>query len=179
MLNRINIYIDGNNLHRSAKELSYLIDYKKFIGWARQKYNPVKIYLFIGFVPDRAPFYKYLQEVGFILIFKQTVSYAGTVKGNCDAELVLNAVSDFYTKSFDQCILLTGDGDFGCLIKFFKDNKALKLVIAPDNKKCSILIKNKNIEITFLNDHYHKFSSVLKKEKAPDVDVSTQGSSSW
>ena len=158
---KTNIYIDGNNLYRSAKELGFAINYKKFKGWLRQKYNPEKIYLFIGLVPERVKFYEYLQECGFILIFKQTISVGNTIKGNCDAELVLKTTSDFYTKSFDSCILITGDGDFGCLIEFLLQNKSLNLVIAPDKKKCSILIRNKNIEITFLNEHYHKFSGTL------------------
>ena len=156
-MNKINIYIDGNNLYRSAKELGFEIDYKKFRGWLRQKYNPGSIYLFIGLVPSRAKFYAYLQECGFILIFKQTISVEGKVKGNCDAELVLKSVSDFYTKSFDKCILVTGDGDFGCLVEFLKNNSALECVVSPDEKKCSILLKNKNIQILFLNTHYHKF----------------------
>ncbi|MFZ2484443.1 MAG: NYN domain-containing protein [Minisyncoccia bacterium] len=157
-MSKINIYIDGNNLYRSAKELGFEIDYKKLRGWLRQKYKPENVYLFIGLVASRAKFYEYLQESGFILIFKQTVSVGGNVKGNCDAELVLKAVSDFYTKSFDKCILITGDGDFGCLVEFLKDNSGLECVIAPDDKKCSILLKNKNVPILFLNDQYHKFS---------------------
>lgn len=158
---KINIYIDGNNLYRSAKELGYEINYKKFRGWLRQKYNPANIYLFIGLVPSRTSFYHYLEECGYILIFKQTVSFGGRVKGNCDAELVLKSVSDFYTKSFSLCILITGDGDFGCLVEFLKENKVIDLVISPDEYKCSILLKNKNTEITFLNDHYHKFSDKI------------------
>lgn len=158
-MNKINIYIDGNNLYRSAKELGYEIDYKKLRGWLRQKYNPANIYLFIGLVPSRTSFYEHLQECGFILIFKQTVSVEGKIKGNCDAELVLKTVSDFYTKAFSSCILITGDGDFGCLVEFLRENNSIDLIISPDVKKCSILLKNKNIEITFLNDHYHKFSN--------------------
>lgn len=157
-MDKINIYIDGNNLYRAAKELGFEIDYKKFRGWLRQKYNPANIYLFIGLVPDRVKFYEYLQECGFILIFKQTISVDGRVKGNCDAELVLKTVSDFYTKSFTKCILITGDGDFGCLVEFLENNKSIACVLAPDENKCSILLRNKNIEITFLNDQYHKFS---------------------
>lgn len=197
---RINIYIDGNNLYRAAKELGYKLDYKKFGGWLRQKYNPQSIYLFIGLIPDRGTFYQHLQECGFILIFKQTISIKGTVKGNCDAELVLKSVSDFYTKSFDLCILITGDGDFGCLVEFFRDSNALSKVLSPSEKRCSILIKNKNIEITFLDNQYHKFSDtiivtsasqevqevpqkdsrneIIIKEKTPGADVSTQGFSS-
>ncbi len=158
-MSKVSIYIDGNNLYRSAKELGFEIDYKKFRGWLRQKYNPEFIYLFIGLVPERSKFYEYLQKCGYILVFKQTVSVGEKIKGNCDAELVLKAVSDYYTKAFDHCILITGDGDFGCLIEFLKEKNSIKRVLAPDVKKCSILIKNKNIAIDFLNNQYHKFSS--------------------
>ena len=40
--------------------------------------------------------YTRLQEEGFILVFKPTLKYKdGTVKGNCDAELVLQAMIEF------------------------------------------------------------------------------------
>lgn len=156
---KINVYIDGNNLYRSAKELGFDMDYKKFRGWLRQKYNPNKVYLFIGLVPERVKFYEYLQSCGFILVFKQTVSVGEKIKGNCDTELVLKTTSDFYEKEFDSAILITGDGDFGCLVEFLRDQKSIIEVLAPDDNKCSILIRNKNIKITFLNDLYHKFSN--------------------
>ncbi len=155
------IYIDGNNLYRAAKELGYKIDYKRFRGWLRQKYSPTQVYLFIGLVPKRAAFYEALQEAGYILVFKQTVSVGGVIKGNCDAELVLKAVTDFYTKTCSSCWLVTGDGDFGCLVEFLRNNSAIEGVISPDENKCSILIKNKNTDIVFLNEQYHKFSLKL------------------
>lgn len=157
-MHKLIIYIDGNNLYRSAKELGFKIDYRKFRGWLRQKHNPEFVYLFIGLVPERTKFYEYLQSCGYILVFKQTVSVGEKIKGNCDAELVLKSTSDFYTKSFTSCILITGDGDFGCLVEFLKENNVISRIIAPDKNKCSILLRNKNVEITFLNDHYHKFS---------------------
>jgi len=157
-MNKINIYIDGNNLYRSAKELGFEIDYKKFRGWLRQKYNANNVYLFIGLVPERVKFYEYLQSCGYILVFKQTVSVGEKIKGNCDAELVLKTVSDFYTKSFAKCILITVDGDFGCLVEFLKGNNVIEIILSPDENKCSILLRNKNVEITFLNELYHKFS---------------------
>jgi uncharacterized LabA/DUF88 family protein len=176
-MTNVYMYIDGNNLYRSARELGYTLDYKKLHGWLRQKYQVDRVYLFIGLIPKRTSFYEYLQECGLILVFKQTVSCSGVVKGNCDAELVLKAVSDYYTHAFGSCILVTGDGDFGCLVEFLNAQHVLDRVIAPDVKKCSILLKNKNVPITFLNEHYHKFS-VQQKEKAPGADASAQGSSS-
>lgn len=158
---KINIYIDGNNLYRSAKELNFDIDYKRFRNWLRQKYNPSNVYIFIGLVPERVKYYEYLQSCGYILVFKQTISVGEKIKGNCDAELVLKSVSDFYTKAYDSCILVTGDGDFGCLVEFLKNEGVLERVLAPDENKCSILIRNKNIELSFLNDLYHKFSNQI------------------
>ncbi|MEI6420338.1 MAG: NYN domain-containing protein, partial [bacterium] len=106
-----------------------------------------------------------------IIVFKQTVSIGEKIKGNCDAELVLKTVSDYYKKEFSSCYLITGDGDFGCLVEFLKDNNSIHGIIAPDKNKCSFLLRNKNVEITFLNKLYHKFSNEIK-EKAPDADVS-------
>jgi len=172
-MSKINIYIDGNNLYRSAKELGFQIDHKKFRGWIRQKYNLILVYLFIGLLPGRVKFYKYLQTCGYILIFKQTISIGEKIKGNCDAELVLKNVTDFYTKSFNSCIIITGDGDFGCLVEFLKENDSIYCILSPNQNKFSILLKNKNVKTTFLNEHYYKFSEF---KKAPNVDASTQGS---
>ncbi len=155
---RIYIYIDGANLHRAAVELGYHIDYKKFRGWLRQKYNPQQVYLFIGLVPSKTKLYEYLQRCGFVLVFKQTLSVDGEIKGNCDAELVLRTTAHFYEKEYDQCILLSGDGDFGCLVEFLAEKKAMHSILAPNKKKCSFLLRNKNTELVFLNDVYHKFS---------------------
>jgi len=154
---RVNIYIDGNNLYRGSKSFGYIINYKKFRGWLRQKYNINRAYIFIGFIQNRINFYAHLQNWGFDLIFKETIIADGLIKGNCDAELVLSVISDFYTKKFDVCYLLTGDGDFGCVISFLIQNNINVCVIAPNSLKCSFLLRNKNIEMVFLDNHYHKF----------------------
>ncbi len=171
------IYIDGNNLYRSAKELGFTIHYGKFRGWLRQKYNPSTVFIFIGYIKEREAFYALLKKAGFTVIFKQTLTVGGQTKGNCDAELVLKATSDFYTTQNYSSILITGDGDFGCLVEFFKIHHVIEKILAPDRAKCSFLLRNKNVEITFLNEHYHKFSIPFPiKEKAPGADVSAQGS---
>jgi uncharacterized LabA/DUF88 family protein len=112
-------------------------------------------------VPERVKFYEYLRTAGYVLVFKQTIFVGEKVKCNCDAEIVLRAMSDYYEQKFDSSILITGDGDFGCLIEFLKNKNAIKEVIAPDKRKCSILIRNKDVRITFLNDLYHKFSNEI------------------
>ena len=47
--------------------------------------------------------YTNLQELGFTLIFKEvTYDGNGKVKGNCDADLVLQSVRDYYEKKYDK-----------------------------------------------------------------------------
>jgi len=152
---RINMYIDSANLHKSAKGLGFEIDYKRLRIWLSQKYNINKFYLFIGYMEQNLKTYEYLKGCGFNIIFKHTLFIGNSTKGNCDAELVLKIVSDYYEKSFSKCFLITGDGDFGCVVEFLRDRGVFS---APDERNCSFLLKNKNIEITFLNHHYSKFS---------------------
>jgi len=174
---KTNIYIDGANLHRAATELNFEIDYKKFHGWLRQKYSFDKVYIFMGLIPSNVKLYNYLQESGFSIIFKETVSVGTDIKGNCDAELVLHSVSDFYTEKANRFVLITGDGDFACLVKFLLENKKEVFVLAPHNKKCSFLLRKSGAHLTYLNDLYHKFqTTVVVKEKAPNEVGTSSGS---
>lgn len=175
MLQNVSVYIDGANLHKGSTELGHPIDYKKFRGWLRQKFNASKVYLFLGLIPKHTKLYQYLQECGYILIFKETTTNVdGHVKGNCDAELVLKVVTDYFEHAFNACVIVTGDGDFRCLVDFLLDRRFPVHLIVPNKNKCSILLKRTNVPILNLVDHYHKFSfkKPSKNEKAPDGDVS-------
>lgn len=144
-------YIDGANLHRGVARFGWTLDYKRFRVWLAEKYSVKSAYLFLGLVPKYKELYKYLQECGFIIIFKQ-VSYddGGNVKGNCDAILVLNAVSDFYEKKCDKAIIVSSDGDYAELVEFLKNKKTLLSVVSPSNK-CSYLLRRQNVPLLYLD----------------------------
>ena len=86
-------YIDGQNLYLAIKELGWKLDYKRFRIYLREKYGVQKAYMFMGFLPINQALYNFLQTVGFILVFKPIVD-AEQIKGNVDAELVLQAMID-------------------------------------------------------------------------------------
>lgn len=168
-------YIDWANLDKTAKGLGWQIDYEKFYRWLQQKYSLEKIFLFTGFVSRYQEAYTRMKEWGYEILFKETVTgYGGKVKGNADAELVLHATSDFYEKKFSKCIIISGDGDFKCLIDFLFQRSAITAVLAPSKERSSILIRRTPFSLVFLDDHYHKFSTRISSsnEKAPDADVS-------
>lgn len=73
-------------------------------------------------------------------MFKPTLELPdGTVKGNVDAELVLHAM--IHVKHYDKAIIVTGDGDFHCLVEYLAGiDKLLKLLV-PSKHYSSLLRK--------------------------------------
>jgi uncharacterized LabA/DUF88 family protein len=67
------------------------------------------------------------------------MSSDGKIKGNIDAELVLNSMIEY--KNYDKAIIVTGDGDFYCLIKYLEENNKLKRLLIPNAEKYSKLLK--------------------------------------
>ena len=86
-----------------------------------------------------------------MLVFKPTLLLPdGRVKGNVDAELVLHTMIEF--QNYDKALIVTGDGDFYCLVEYLIDmGKLLKLMI-PNREKYSSLLRKMMSEIVFLNN---------------------------
>jgi uncharacterized LabA/DUF88 family protein len=148
-------YIDGANLHKGTEELGWKMDYKRFRTWLYEKYGVKTAYIFIGLIPKNKGLYERLQEYGFTLKFKEVVydGETGKPKGNCDADLVLNATKDVYEGHFDKAIIVASDGDYASLVEFLKEKGTLGSILSPNNpKKCSILLKRTGAPISYLND---------------------------
>ena len=144
-------FIDSQNLNLSIRNQGWLLDYKKFRKYLEDKYNVTKAFLFIGYVPQNQDLYTSLQESGYIVIFKPTLTLPnGKVKGNVDAELVLHAMVEY--QKYDKALIVTGDGDFYCLVDYLiKQDKLLKLMI-PNEKKFSSLYRKVMSHIVFMNN---------------------------
>ena len=150
-------FIDSQNLHLSVLSQGWKIDWKRFRVYLRFKYNVQKAYLFIGYIEGNNGLYKELQESGFICIWKTVLKYKdGTIKGNVDAELVLNTMIEL--NNFKKAIIVSGDGDFFCLIEYLLKINKLERLLIPNEHKYSALLKSKDIR-------YHTdFISELKNK---------------
>lgn len=146
-------YIDGANLYNGILDSGWRLDYARFRVWLTEKYKVKTAYIFIGLIPRYKDLYKYLQECGFTLVFKEVVYNSdGEPKGNCDADLVLQTAIDTYEKKFNQAILISSDGDYASLVKFLKERGKLRVILSPHSKdKCSILLKRTDAPITYIN----------------------------
>lgn len=136
---KVYAFIDSQNLNLGINSLGWKLDFRKFRQYLRQKYGVSEAYLFIGLVDTEATLYANLQRMGYLLIFKPTLELpGGTVKGNVDAELVLHAMIQY--PNYDKAIIVSGDGDFHCIIEYLEGKAKLLKVLAP-NKHFSGLLR--------------------------------------
>lgn len=137
-------FIDSQNLNLGVRALGWRLDYKKFRLYLKNKYQVEKAYIFIGLIPGNEELYSSLSDSGYQLVFKPTVQYVEdkqiTYKGNVDAELVLYAAAKTIA-NYDKAIIVSGDGDFGCLIEYLLQKNKLQRVICPNNHYSSLLRK--------------------------------------
>lgn len=166
---RVYAFIDSQNVNVSTQKFGWKMDWRKFRRFLKDKYGVTQAYMFIGYVPEYEDMYEFLRDAGYSIVLKPTVdmnrpretiaqpqpdlsSEASAkeeekkpVKGNVDAELVLWAMKEL--KNYDKAIIISGDGDFYCLVEYLQQqDKLLKLM--PPNVHYSSLFKpyEKHIE---------------------------------
>lgn len=160
-------FIDSQNVNLAIRDQGWALDFKRFRIYLKEKYKVEKAFLFIGFIPKNQPLYTKLQSDSYILIFKPTLELPDKiVKGNVDAELVLYAMIEY--SNYDKAIIITGDGDFYCLVDYLNKNDKLLKLLVPNVRKYSRLLKpfapNK---LDFMNDLRKKleYRKINKKKR--------------
>lgn len=134
-------FIDSQNLNLGVKSQGWKLDWRKFRQYLSNKYNVKKAYLFIGQLAGNESLYTFLQESGYILIFKPTLEHKiGNkiiIKGNVDAELVLHTMIHF--NNYQKAVIVSGDGDFHCLVEYLVNKSKLLKILVPTARYSSLL----------------------------------------
>lgn len=174
-------FIDSQNLNLSIREMGWPLDHKRFRAYLEENYNVVRAYIFVGFIEGHEDLYNTLEAAGFVCIYKPTIEHKdGTTKGNCDAELVLQAMIDY--NEYNKAVVISGDGDFQCLVKYLLEQDKLEKLIIPNRNKYSALYKEDMFEpyLFFMNNlkstlAYRKHRPKAKsKGKAEDKTEKTK-----
>lgn len=136
-------FIDSQNLNLGVLSQGWKLDFGRFRVFLKEKYHVDKAFLFIGYIYNNQALYTQLQKDGFILIFKPVMEIKEgkktRVKGNVDAELVLHSMIE--SQNYSSAIIVSGDGDFHCLIEYLAGKKKLEKLIVPNKKYSSLLRK--------------------------------------
>ena len=144
-------FIDSQNVNLAIRDQGWVLDFKRFRKYLKDKYNITNAFIFIGYIDTNQNLYTSLQKDGYILIFKPTLTLPdGKAKGNVDAELVLHTMVEY--PNYDKALIVSGDGDFYCLVDYLKGKgKLLKLMI-PNRNRYSSLLRKFSKEMVFMND---------------------------
>ena len=135
-------FIDSQNLNLGIKDQGWRLDFARFRVYLKDKYHVEKALLFIGYLRGKESLYTYLQKAGYLIIIKPTLEIKKgnktIVKGNVDAELVLHTMIEY--ENYDKAVIVTGDGDFHCLVEHLVGKKKLGRLLIPNRRKYSRLL---------------------------------------
>jgi uncharacterized LabA/DUF88 family protein len=141
---QIYAFIDSQNLNVSTQKFGWKMDWRKFHKFLADKYGVTKAFMFIGYVPESEEMYEFLHDAGFAIVLKPTFDMSRPqvteteekdvpkkpVKGNVDAELVLWAMKEL--RNYHKAIIVSGDGDFFCLVEYLEQQGKLEKLLAPN-----------------------------------------------
>lgn len=127
---RTALFIDGANLYATAKALQFDIDYRKLLGYFRDRCRLLRALYFTALVDDVEyspirPLIDWLDYNGFRVVTKPAKVFTDAaglrkVKGNMDIEIAIHMMQ--LAPSLDHVVLFSGDGDFRSLVEAVQNN---------------------------------------------------------
>jgi uncharacterized LabA/DUF88 family protein len=158
-------FVDCQNLWYNLDK-DWQLDWTKFFEFLKTKHGVKRGYVFIGFVAGYQKMYQQLQEAGFILIFKPIQETSNGIKCNIDTEMVLQTMIQL--PNYDRAVIVSGDGDFTCLVDYLVSVKKLEAVLIPGQKSYShSLEKAGKDKVIFIS----KLKNILAKDAAAEDDM--------
>ena len=124
-IEKIALFIDGANLHATAKSLGFEIDYKRLLSEFQLRGYLLRALYYTAVVEDHEypsirPLIDWLDYNAYTVVTKaakELVDQTGRrkIKGNMDFELAVDAME--IAPHIDQMVLFSGDGDFRSLVE--------------------------------------------------------------
>ena len=124
-IEKIALFIDGANLHATAKSLGFEIDYKRLLREFQLRGYLLRALYYTAVIDDHEypsirPLIDWLDYNGYTVVTKaakELVDQTGRrkIKGNMDVELAVDAME--IAPHIDQMVLFSGDGDFRSLVE--------------------------------------------------------------
>lgn len=168
LFGKVAVFIDAANIIHCYKDTGWKVDFKKLKQYFESRCALAGIYYYSAFFEEsvvQQSFFEMLSRKGFIMRLKKIkkiITGNGEVllKGNCDTDIVVDAVS--VMDNYDTAVLMSGDSDFVSLVNLLKGHKKKVIIISTRWHVAKDLIH--------ASDHYfdiNKFRSVWELRKTP------------
>ena len=123
--NRIALFIDGANLHATARTLGFDIDYKRLLNEFEGRGPLLRAFYYTVIIEDQEyssvrPLTDWLNYNGYTVVTKAVKDFTDAggrrkVRGSIHVELAVDAMD--LADQIDQMVLFSGDGDFRSLVE--------------------------------------------------------------
>jgi uncharacterized LabA/DUF88 family protein len=122
---KLALFIDGPNIHATARAVGFEIDYKRLLAEFQSRGTLVRAFYYTAIIEDAEfsairPLIDWLEYNGFTVVTKPAKEFDDgegrrKLKRNMSVELAIDAME--LAEYLDQIVLFAGDGDFRPLIE--------------------------------------------------------------
>jgi uncharacterized LabA/DUF88 family protein len=122
---RIALFIDGANLHATARNLGFDIEYRRLLHEFQSRGTLVRAFYYTALIEDQEfssirPLVDWLDYNGYSVVTKPVKEFVDSsgrrkIKGNMDIELTVDAME--LARELDEMFLFCGDRDFRSLVE--------------------------------------------------------------
>ena len=133
---RTALFIDGSNLHATARALGFDIDYKRLLEMFTEEVRLIRAFYYTAMHEDQEyspirPLIDWLDYNGYTMVTKPTKEFTDSaghrkIKGNMDIELAIDVME--MAETLNHIILFSGDGDFRRLVEAVQ-RKGLRVTV--------------------------------------------------
>ena len=133
---RTALFIDGSNLHATARALGFDIDYKRLLEMFTEEVRLIRAFYYTAMHEDQEyspirPLIDWLDYNGYTMVTKPTKEFTDSaghrrLKGNMDIELAIDVME--MAETLNHIILFSGDGDFRRLVEAVQ-RKGLRVTV--------------------------------------------------
>lgn len=170
---RVAVFIDAANIIHCYKDTGWKIDLKKLKKYFEAKCTLVGIYYYSAYFEEsqkQTSCFEMLSRKGFIMRTKKIRKINNgdgtfTLKGNCDTDIVVDAVS--MVGKYDTAVIMSGDSDFVSLVNLIRGQKKKVIVISTRGHVAKDLVS--------ASDHYcpiDKFKASWELIETPKITKS-------
>jgi uncharacterized LabA/DUF88 family protein len=147
---KVAVFIDAANIIHCYEDTGWKIDLKKLKKYFESKCTLVGIYYYSAFFEESSSqksFFEMLSRKGYILRVKKIRKITNsdgtiTLKGNCDTDIVVDAVS--IMNGYDTAVVMSGDSDFVSLVNLLRGSGKQVIIVSTRGHVAKDLIQAAN-----------------------------------
>jgi uncharacterized LabA/DUF88 family protein len=144
---KLALFIDGANLHSTAKALGFDIDYKRLLSEFQRRGSLVRAFYYTAVITEQEfssirPLVDWLDYNGFTVVTKPAKEFEDgegrrKFKRNMSVELAIDAME--LAPHVDRIVLFSGEGDFSSLVKALQRRGVHVTVVSTNASQPSMI----------------------------------------